>query len=47
MIMKRMICAAALILSLCRLALPVSAAALDVAGKSAVLMDVATGTILY
>ena len=45
--MKRMICAAALILSLCRLALPVSAAALDVAGKSAVLMDVATGTILY
>ena len=45
--MKRMICAAALILSLCRLVLPVSAAALDVAGKSAVLMDVATGTILY
>ena len=45
--MKRMICAAALILSLCRLALPVSAAALDVAGESAVLMDVATGTILY
>lgn len=45
--MKRMICAAALILSLCRLALPVSAMELDVAGKSAVLMDVATGTILY
>ena len=45
--MKRMICAAALILALCQIALPVSAAALDVAGKSAVLMDVATGTILY
>ena len=45
--MKRMICVAALVLALCQLALPVSAVELDVAGKSAVLMDVATGTILY
>ena len=45
--MKRMICVAALVLALCRIALPASAVELDVAGKSAVLMDVATGTILY
>ena len=45
--MKRMICVAALVLALCQLALPASAVELDVAGKSAVLMDVATGTILY
>ena len=32
MIMKRMICAAALILSLCRLALPVSAGQQEVGG---------------
>lgn len=45
--MKLMICVAALVLALCRIALPASAVELDVAGKSAVLMDVATGTILY
>ena len=45
--MKRMICVAALVLALCRIALPASAVELDVAGKSAVLMDVATGAILY
>ena len=45
--MKRMICVAALVLALCQIALPASAVELDVAGKSAVLMDVATGTILY
>ena len=45
--MKRMICVAALVLALGRIALPASAVELDVAGKSAVLMDVATGTILY
>ena len=45
--MKRMICVAALVLALCQLALPASAVELDVAGKSAVLMDVATGTVLY
>ena len=45
--MKRMMCVAALVLALCQLALPASAVELDVAGKSAVLMDVATGTILY
>ena len=44
---KRMICVAALVLALCQIALPASAVELDVAGKSAVLMDVATGTILY
>ena len=45
--MKRMICVAALVLALCQIALPASAVELDVAGKSAVLMDVATGTVLY
>ena len=45
--MKRMMCVAALVLALCQLALPASAVELDVAGKSAVLMDVATGTVLY
>ena len=45
--MKRMICVAVLVLALCQIALPASAVELDVAGKSAVLMDVATGTILY
>ena len=39
--------AAALVLALCQIALPASAVELDVAGKSAVLMDVATGTVLY
>ncbi|MGM9548529.1 MAG: D-alanyl-D-alanine carboxypeptidase family protein [Faecousia sp.] len=45
--MKRICCVAALMLTLCLLPLPSAAVELDVAGKSAVLMDVATGTILY
>ena len=32
--MKRMICVAALVLALCRIALPASAVELDVAGES-------------
>ena len=45
--MKRIFCVAMLALTLCMLPLPSSAVELNVAGKSAVLMDVATGTILY
>ena len=45
--MKRIFCVAAVVLTLCLLPLPSSAVELNVAGKSAVLMDVATGTILY
>ena len=45
--MKRIWCVMALILTLTWIALPASAVELEVAGKSAVLMDVATGTILY
>ena len=45
--MKRIWCVIALILTLTWIALPASAVELEVAGKSAVLMDVATGTILY
>ena len=45
--MKRICCVAALMLTLCLFPLPSAAVELDVAGKSAVLMDVATGTILY
>ena len=45
--MKRIFCVAAVVLTLCLLPLPSSAVELDVAGKSAVLMDVATGTVLY
>ena len=45
--MKRIWCVIALILTLTWLALPASAVELEGAGKSAVLMDVATGTILY
>ena len=42
--MKRIICTLVL---LCLLPLQVSAAELDIGGKSALLMDVATGTVLY
>lgn len=45
--MKRIWCVVALALTLTWIALPASAVELEVAGKSAVLMDVATGTILY
>ena len=42
--MKRIIC---MLMLLCLLPLRVSAAELDIGGKSALLMDVATGTVLY
>ena len=45
--MKRIWCVVALVLTLTWLSLPTAAVELEVAGKSAVLMDVATGTVLY
>ena len=45
--MKRIWCVVALALTLTWITLPTAAVELEVAGKSAVLMDVATGTILY
>ena len=45
--MKRMLVLGMVLITLVVLPFPVSAAQLQVAGKSAVLMDVATGTVLY
>ncbi|MDD5863206.1 MAG: D-alanyl-D-alanine carboxypeptidase, partial [Firmicutes bacterium] len=45
--MKRIWCVVALALTLTWITLPTAAVELEVAGKSAVLMDVATGTVLY
>ena len=44
--MKRTVCIFMVVAVLCCL-LPVSAGAVEVAGKSAVLLDVTTGTVLY
>ena len=45
--MKRVVCGLVLALGVLLSPVSVSAVELEVAGKSAVLMDVATGTVLY
>ena len=45
--MKRFVRSLAVVPVLCLLILPVRAVDMDLAGKSALLMDVNTGTVLY